>query len=197
MGNKESEGLFSKCGFQSVSSFFNSNSGKVIRVWQKVLVPPPSDASDDSETPHFLETLHKDLALALGDAIWAFARIEWQTYERLRIHSRDGLDDLLGDIGFRQRTAILQRLIERGKPDTNKLKRVVSAIAAVEKLSARRNIIAHNPWRIWIDLDAEKFMMNIQKYTQPGKTFDLAELKRFTEDCGTAEAELRDALNAL
>jgi N-acetylglutamate synthase-like GNAT family acetyltransferase len=197
-GNEESESLFAKCGFQSVCTFFNTNSGNLIRVWQKVLVPPPSDALDtESDSPHFLETLHKDLALALGDAIWAFARIEWQTYERLRMHSRDGLDDLLGDIGFRQRMAILRRLIERNKPDAGKLKRVADAIAAVEKLAERRNIIVHNPWRIWIDLDAERFMMHIQKYTQPGKTIDLAALKKFTEECGAAETELRDSLNAL
>jgi N-acetylglutamate synthase-like GNAT family acetyltransferase len=197
-GNEESEGLFGKSGFQAVSTFLNAQSGNLIRVWQKVLVPPPSNTSDAApESPHFLETLYKDLALALGDAIWAFARIEWQTYERLRMHSQDGLDDLLGDIGFRQRTTILRRLIERNKPDADKLERVANAIAAVEKLSERRNIIVHNPWKIWIDLDAEKFMMHIQKYTQPGKTIDLAALKQFTEECGTAETELRDSLNAL
>ena len=50
---------------------------------------------------HYLETLYKELALALGDAVWAFAGIEWLTYECLRRLSKDRLDELVGDLTFR------------------------------------------------------------------------------------------------
>lgn len=152
-------------------------------------------ATDDQ--PHFLETLYKDLALALGDAVWAFARIEWLTYESLGRLSRDRVDELVGDVNFRPRVAILRRIVQRSKSALEKKDRALAAIKTIEGLAERRNIIVHNPWRIWIDLDAEKFMTEIQKYTNPDKTVDLDQLKVFVEDCAKAEVDLREALSAL
>jgi L-amino acid N-acyltransferase YncA len=40
VGNVASEMLFDASGFRQVSLFFNSSSGNVIGVWQKVLTPP-------------------------------------------------------------------------------------------------------------------------------------------------------------
>ena len=149
------------------------------------------------EQPHFLDTLYKDLALALGDAVWAFARIEWLTYESLGRLSRDRVDELVGDVNFRPRVTILRRIVQRKKIVYEKKERALAAIKTVEDLAEKRNIIVHNPWRIWIDLDAKKFMTEIQKYTNPDKAVDLTQLKVFVEDCSNAEVELREALNAL
>lgn len=149
------------------------------------------------ESPHFLETLHTELALVLGNAIWAFARIEWQTYERLRLHSRDGLHEIMGELGFRQRISIMKRLVERLHPEPVTLKRITDAIGVVEKLSEKRNLIVHNPWRLWIDMESEKIMTHIEKYAQPGKAMSLVELRKFALDCDLAETELREALNSL
>jgi N-acetylglutamate synthase-like GNAT family acetyltransferase len=40
-GNEASEKLFAGSGFNSACVFYNERSGNLIRVWQKVLVPPP------------------------------------------------------------------------------------------------------------------------------------------------------------
>lgn len=153
--------------------------------------------SANREEPHVLETLYRDLALELGNAVWAFARIEWLTYEKLGRLSPGRVDELVGDVNFRPRVAILRRMVERKTSASDKKARALAAIKAAETLSEERNIIVHNPWQIWINLDAEKFMTEIQKYTKPEKAVDLDKLKVFTENCGKAEVELREALNAL
>jgi hypothetical protein len=151
-----------------------------------------------SETePNYLETLNKDLALALGDAVWAFARIEWLTYECLGWLSADHSDQLVGDLSFRSRTAILTRLVDRHDADTQTKQRARTAIKKADELCDKRNIIVHNPWRIWVDFNAREFMTEIQKYSNKGKTIDLTELRQFTETAGKVEADLREALRAL
>ena len=66
-----------------------------------------------STSTNYLESLYKELALALGDAVWAFARIEWATYEYLGALTSDALDDIAGDSGIRERTSMLHKLVER------------------------------------------------------------------------------------
>ncbi|OGT80108.1 MAG: hypothetical protein A3H91_10170 [Gammaproteobacteria bacterium RIFCSPLOWO2_02_FULL_61_13] len=147
--------------------------------------------------PHYLETLYKDLALALGDAVWAFARIEWLVYEQLGRLSTDRIDELVGDMNFRHRANILRRLVERRATDEVKRERALSAIQAAEALSDRRNIIVHNPWRIWVDLNAKEFMTEIQKYSNREKKVNLDDLRKFAADAEAAESALREALGAL
>lgn len=150
-----------------------------------------------SAEPHYLETLYKDLALALGDAVWAFARIEWLVYEYLGRLSTDRVDELVGDMNFRPRANILKRLIERRGPAKAQLDRALTALAAAEALADRRNIIVHNPWRIWVDLDAKEFMTEIQKYSNRSRKVNLDDLRRFAADAAAAERELKEALSAL
>ena len=147
--------------------------------------------------PHYLETLYKDLALALGDAVWAFARIEWLVSEQLGRLSTDRIDELVGDMNFRPRANVLRRLVERRVTDAGKLERARLAIQAVEALSDRRNIIVHNPWRIWVDLDAKEFMTEIQKYSNRERKVNLDDLRKFAAEAERAEAALREALGAL
>ena len=153
--------------------------------------------ASDTNNGNLLEVLYRDLALALGDAVWAFARIEWFTYECLERLSHEHLEELVGDLNFRPRTSIIRRIIERRELPATKRDRVLAAINAVDDLSSRRNLIVHNPWRIWIDFEAREFMTEIQKYSQPNKKLDLEELRSFAKACGTAEVELRESLNAL
>jgi hypothetical protein len=150
-----------------------------------------------SAEPNYLETLYKDLALALGDAVWAFARVEYLVYEYLGHLSSDRVDELVGDMNFRARANILKKLIERRSTGKGKLDRALSALQKAESLGDRRNIIVHNPWRIWVDLDAKKFMTEIQKYSNRNKKINLNDLRQFAEDAGAVEEELREALNAL
>jgi hypothetical protein len=153
--------------------------------------------ASDTNNGDLLDALYRDLALALGDAVWAFARIEWLTYECLERLSHEHLEELVSDLNFRPRTSIVRRIIERREIPAAKKDRVFAAIKAVDDLSVRRNLIVHNPWRIWIDFEAREFMSEIQRYSQPNKKLNLGELKSFAEDCGRAEVELRESLNAL
>jgi len=150
-----------------------------------------------SAEPHYLETLYKDLALTLGDAVWAFARIEWLVSEHLGRLSADHVDELVGDMNFKPRAKVLRRLVERRETDAGRRDRALSAIQAADALSDRRNIIVHNPWRIWVDLDAKEFMTEIQRYSNREKKVNLDDLRNFAADAGIVEAELREALSAL
>jgi len=154
-------------------------------------------STEPNSEPHYLEVLYRDLALALGNAVWAFARMEWRTYEYMRRLSRDHVDELVGEVSFSARCSILRRLVERKAPPTAVKERALKAIREVESLANRRNIIVHNPWSIWIDLDAEEFMTEIQKYSNRDSKVDLNEIKRFTAAAEAAETELKAALNAL
>lgn len=146
---------------------------------------------------HYLETLYRDLALALGDAVWAFAKIEWLTYEALGRLSAERLDELVGDVSFRGRTAILRRLVERRDTTVEAKERALSAIGAVETLANERNVIVHNPWKVWVDLDQREFMTEIQKYSNPAKKMNLDQLRAFIDCATVAEFELKEALGAL
>ena len=99
-----------------------------------------------------MEILNKDLALALGDAVWAFARIEWLVYECLGWLSVDQIDQLVGDLPFRSRTAILTRIVDRREADSRRKQRVQTAIEKAEKLSEKRNIML---------LASEFFLMSV------------------------------------
>lgn len=133
----------------------------------------------------------------LGDAVWSFARIEWLTYRCLRSLSRDRLDELVGDLNFHNRTMILRRLVDAKTSTQSKKERAYKAIKAAEDLSNRRNIIVHNPWQIWVDLDSEQLMTQIEKYSLRDKTVDLDGLREFKKQAGEVEAELKEAVNAL
>lgn len=150
----------------------------------------------DSE-PHYLEVLYRDLALALGNAVWAFARIEWLVYEFLGRLSKYHVDELVGEVAFRPRCSILRRLVERRASTPESKDRALRAIQETEKLAERRNIIVHNPWSIWIDLNAREFMTEIQKYSNRSSKVDLNELKRFTQSAAKVERELKESLNGL
>jgi len=145
----------------------------------------------------FLETLHKELALALGDAVWAFARIEWVVHDYLQRLSKDRLNELLGDLTFRPRANVLRRLVEHSKAPHATKERALSAISQAEGLADRRNVIVHNPWSIWIDLDAKEFMHQIQKYSNPNKKIDLKQLKEFASECERVEQTLNESLSVL
>ncbi|MCW5625234.1 MAG: hypothetical protein KIT73_11015 [Burkholderiales bacterium] len=146
---------------------------------------------------NYLHVLHRDLALALGNAVWAFARIEWRTYEYLRHLSNDNVTELVVDIPFRARCSILRRLVERKTSEAEVKGRALNAIKEIEELANHRNVFVHNPWRIWIDIDAETVMTEIHKHSNSGKKLDLDEIVRFTELAEAAETELRSALGAL
>ncbi|WP_228935938.1 hypothetical protein [Paraburkholderia saeva] len=66
-----------------------------------------------------------------------------------------------------------------------------------EKLAKTRNLLAHNPWRIWIDFDESKFKSEIRKVTDETKALDLATVRAFREDAGELAASFIDLLDQL
>lgn len=153
----------------------------------------------DTEEPHFLDTLHRDLALALGQAIWAFARLEWLTCKWIGHLTRNGVDELVVDLGFEVRAKMLKRWLRQHTDQTKQAE--VEAIATLlnqgSKLAERRNVIVHNPWSVWIDFDANDFKMAIEKYGDKENKVNLDELREFTKACGDLEQQLRTALHGL
>jgi hypothetical protein len=152
----------------------------------------------ESEEPNFLETLNRDLALALGEAVWAFARLEWLTCKWIGYLTAIGVDELVVDLGYDVRAKMLKRVLRRNT-DPEKQEQV-EAIAKLlndgKKLAERRNIIVHNPWSVWIDFEAREFRTEIQKYADKENKVNLDELRKFTRECGELESELKEALRA-
>jgi len=149
------------------------------------------------EERHYLEVLGDELSLAVGQAIWAFARIEWLTYEYLKRLSRDELDVLMADQLFRVRAKVMRRLVERLEKANDKKDQALGWISQAEQLSDQRNTIVHNPWQIWIDFDRRDFMTEIQRYAKQHKKLDLAQVRAFTERAQQVASGLKESLAAL
>ena len=150
-------------------------------------------SSDDN----YLSGLNDELALALGHAVWAFAQIEWVTYEYMKELSNDSLDELMGDQLFKARVRLIRHLIDRVEDKASEKRVAISAIDQAEKLADRRNTIVHNPWQIWIDLDRRGFMTEIQKYNKREKKLDLKAVSLFAEEALQTSKDLQSALRAL
>ncbi len=146
---------------------------------------------------HYLEVLGDELSLALGRAVWAFARIEWLTYEYMRKLSTDSLETLMGDQPFRVRIKLIKQLVQRLEGCENEKQTALSCIDRAERLADQRNTIVHNPWQIWIDFERRDFVTEIKKYTNQQKTFDLSAVRAFTESAQQTASDLQDALGAL
>jgi hypothetical protein len=144
-----------------------------------------------------LNQMGAELSMALGGAIWAFAQIEKLTYEYIAKQYADPIDDLIGELSFGSRTKILRRIVKQKNPPHEKLDRVNKALNEANKLSEERNIIVHNPWRVWIDLDEREFKAEIRKHTKPEKKLDLKQLSEFGVKANAVETELRNALDSL
>lgn len=149
------------------------------------------------EERHYLEVLGDELSLAVGQAIWAFTRIEWLTYEYLKRFSRDELDVLMGDQLFRARTKVVRKLILRSEKTQAEKDQAIDWINQAEQLAEQRNTIVHNPWQIWVDFDRRDFMTEIQRYAKRDTKLDLAQVRAFTERAQEIASGLKDSLNAL
>jgi hypothetical protein len=149
------------------------------------------------EERHYLEILGDELALAVGQAICAFTRIEWLIYEYLKQLSLDDLDLLMADQLFRTRTIVLRRLVERLGKAKDKKDQALAWITSAEQLSEKRNTIVHNPWQIWIDSKRRDFMTEIQRYAKRDKKLDLAQVRDFTERAQEIASGLKESLAAL
>jgi hypothetical protein len=157
----------------------------------------------EEHNENYLETLSDELSLALGRAIWTFAKIEALTYEYIKVLSKDNLNDLLGRQAFKSRMELVKKLIERIKNLDTEKAQALSVINKLDSLLKRRNMIAHNPWLIWIDLEQEIFMTEIHDASKPmdkqnaKETLNLEKIKQFTIETQEIVLELKRALAPL
>ncbi len=157
----------------------------------------------EEHNENYLETLSDELSLALGRAIWTFAKIEALTYEYIKELSKDSLNDLLGRQTFKSRMDLVKKLIERIENLDAEKAQALSVINKLDSLLKRRNMIAHNPWLIWIDLEQEIFMTEIHDASKPmdkqnaKETLNLEKINQFTIETQEIVLELKRALAPL
>ncbi|MGN6141760.1 MAG: hypothetical protein ACTHNV_22925 [Ralstonia sp.] len=133
------------------------------------------------EKPHYLDTLTAELAQALGEAVWAFSMVEKLTYRYLKTLSSEPLHVLMADQPFASRIRLIRHLVDRLKGQDDAKAIAAQCLNEAEKLARIRNVLAHNPWSIWVDLDRSEFMTEIQKVTDENKTLDLVQVREFRD----------------
>ena len=145
------------------------------------------------------------MALKLGHAIWGFARIEWLSYRYVKSLSESDLNSLVDDFlslteaqGFSSRTKILKKLVKRSGADSALVENAIQLLNKAMKLAEKRNIIVHNPWQIWIDLNKEEFVSEISHpLDSTAERLSEADIDQFAKDAEELERQLETALSAL
>jgi hypothetical protein len=151
--------------------------------------------SNEAKKKHEQLAEHGDeLSLALGRAIWAFSKIERLTYEYLKALSNEPLDVLMVDQPFKSRIKLIKQLVERLAGQHEDKAFALRQINKAESLADIRNMIAHNPWCIWIDFETKSVKSEIQKYHKREKKHDLSSICKFTEDAQKCASSLENAL---
>lgn len=152
------------------------------------LKPPDSDSIDD----YFDELAH-----ALGEAVWAFARIEARTYEYL-VKMKAGRNEVLSELQFSQRVSILRKYVRAEASETRARDKALSLLKRAISLAEQRNLFVHNPWSIWIDLDSEQFVSEIRHALEAKHTpINLETIKAFTAEARQLEGDLIDAMHSV
>ena len=145
-----------------------------------------------------LEELHNQLSLALGEAIWAFSKVESLTYDYLRVLSTEPLHELMDGQSFASRCKLAERLVSRIEGREAEKVRALAALKRALSLANNRNRIAHNPWRIWIDFCKRDLQAGIFHSVRQGDVEVTPEfVRKFATDAQGAATELDDALRAL
>lgn len=154
-------------------------------------------AEEKSNAESYLDELYQELSGLLGEAVWAFSRIEWLTYEFVGHLTDEGVAQLLDGVSFRSRTSMLKKLVNRGEWDRSVKDEAVAALKVVNKLSEDRNVFVHNPWKVYVDFDKREFEGELRKYTDERKAVRKEELRQFIESCKEAQERLENAFKAL
>lgn len=153
--------------------------------------------TDKEEQAHYLEELRAELSQALGEAIWAFSMVERFTYSYLKNLSSEPLHELMDDQSFGVRIRLIRKLIQRLKGQVEQKAIALRCLEKAEKLARTRNMLAHNPWRIWIDFDESKFKSEIRKVTDETKALDLETVRAFRDDASELAASFEYQLSQL
>ena len=146
---------------------------------------------------HYLEKLSEELSLALGEAVWAFGKIETLTYKYIKKLSKDDLIDLFGHQSIGKRIDLIKKLINRINGLDKEKAEAISSLNKVTQFISDRNTLAHNPWLIWIDFELNDFVTEIQNVSNPSQKLNLEGVKKFTVDVQELTQELRANLNTI
>lgn len=146
---------------------------------------------------HYLETLSAELAQALGEAVWAFSMIEKLTYRYMKALSSEPLHLLMADQSFSARIKLIRHLVDRLTGQDEGKAIAVKCLNRAVELSRTRNMLAHNPWSIWVDLDKSEFVTEIQKITDENNTLDLVQVREFRDNARELASSFEYALDAL
>jgi|GEM_PF-3824305 len=152
---------------------------------------------DKSKNQHYLEELSDELSIALGKAIWTFAKIEALTFDYINKLSREDLNTLIGYQNISGRIKLIKKLIERIKGMEAEKAKALSVINCVESLINDRNTIAHNPWLIWIDFEQNDFVTEIHNASKSMQKLNLNDVNAFTAKAEGLILNLRSALPPL
>lgn len=140
---------------------------------------------NESATMHdSLIALNAELAQALGEAIWAFSMVERLTYRYLKILSQEGLDELLADQALKVRIRVIRQLLGRVQGRDKIVADVERCLDRAEKLAATRNLLAHNPWQVWVDFEQSALRSAVRKVTNESKSLDLVMVRNFRDEAG-------------
>jgi len=146
---------------------------------------------------HALLAQNAELAQALGEAIWAFSMVERLTYRYLRKLSSEPLDELMADQPFKGRVRLIRHLVDRLQGQEEAKVRAKRYLDESEKLAATRNLLAHNPWQVWIDFEQSVFKSAVKKITNEKKSIDLEKVRAFRDDAGELASNLEHLLGEL
>lgn len=142
------------------------------------------------------EPFYDEVALALGRAVWAFSAIESLTFEFLQQLSTEPLHELMADQLFKSRTRLVRALVSRLNGFDSEKAVALAFLERAEKLAARRNAIAHNPWSVWADLDEKRMKAAIYSRKQ-GKPETIDSLRDFIVQAEEVHSGMQAALNGL
>jgi hypothetical protein len=144
-----------------------------------------------------INELEEKLSLALGRAVWAFARVELESYNYLRLLARDSIDRFMANHSLSARLKVVRELIKRLPGNESEKAKALECWSRAERLSRTRNIIAHNPWRISLDFEAKGFRSEIWTSWAEKGNLDLPRLEAFAEETAGLAAELQQLLGKL
>lgn len=144
------------------------------------------------------QQFHAELTQAVGEAIGAFALIEMLTYRCMADLSSEPLHELMADQSFSARMRLSRKLVKRLKEQDELKAIVLHHFDDAEKLAQTRNIIAHNPWMVSVNLDEGSFgEAEILKVTDQTKNLDLKLVREFTDKARELGFALGRALGQL
>ena len=153
--------------------------------------------ADQYQAPRAVSELSSDLSLALGRAIWAFSVVESATFDYMQKLSKEPLHELMDDQLFKARVKLVRRLIERIEGFHTEKANALQYLSQAERLANTRNAIAHNPWRVWADLEARELRANIQPRRANAVALTRKSVEKFTAEAQALAVGLFGALGSL